>query len=225
MQGLTKPFKCLANGTKIGGNEISSQISRVHLKITPCGRTGVLTSRLWETELLLLGTSLTLICEAGCSYYLTFGPQAVGEKRVWRVFQGTVTFREAQRAGGSPLGWLFKEELPFLVRQGWGQDRLWRSNRAAGRNTALAHSLLWWRISGSEAVSPPPCVTTKSVRATRAGLGRWRQGWAELGCPRCAFPPLGLDKYPVPSPALLPIFHSREQTQGDPFILAHPLAD
>lgn len=124
-----------------------SQISRVHLKITPCGRTGALTSRLWEIELLLLGTSLTLIREAGHSYYLTFGPEAVGEKHVWRVFQGTVPFREAQRAGGSWMpSWLFKEELPCLVREGWGQDRLWRSSWAAGHNTALAHSLLWWRF-------------------------------------------------------------------------------
>lgn len=72
MQSLTKPFKCPASGTMIGGNEISSQISRVHLKIMLCGWTGVLTSRLGEMKLLLLGSSLTLIQEAHHSYYLTF---------------------------------------------------------------------------------------------------------------------------------------------------------
>lgn len=94
MQSLAKPFKCPASGTKIGRNEISSQISRVHLKIILCGWTGVLTSRLWEMKLLLLGTSLTLIQEAHHSY-LTFDSETVGGECVWRVFRGTVTFCEA----------------------------------------------------------------------------------------------------------------------------------
>lgn len=79
MQSLTKPFKCPASGTKIGGNEISSQISRVHLNFILCGLTGVLTSRLWEIKFLLLCTGLTLIQEPHHSYYLTFHLETVGD--------------------------------------------------------------------------------------------------------------------------------------------------
>lgn len=103
MQSLTKPFKCPASWTKIGRNEISSQISRVHLKIILCGWTGVLISRLWEKKLLLLGTSLTLIQEAHHSYYLTSDSETVGGECVWRVFQRTVTFCEVPWPGCSQI--------------------------------------------------------------------------------------------------------------------------
>lgn len=103
MQSLTKPFKCPASGTKIGGNEISSQISRVHLKIILYGWTGVLTSRLWEMKLLLLGASLTLIQEAHHSYCLTFDSETVGGECARRVFQATVTFSEALWPGCSQI--------------------------------------------------------------------------------------------------------------------------
>jgi len=64
-----------------------------------------------------------------------------------------------------------------------------------------------------------------SVRARRELA--WEDGGGaglSLGAP-LGLPLLGIDKYPAPSPTLLPIFQSREQAQGDPFILAHPLAD
>lgn len=103
MQSLTKPSKCLANRTKIGGNEISSQISRVHLKISPCGRTGVLTRRLWEMKLLHLGTGSTLIYEDACSHSLTLDSDCWRKACLEGISRDGETFCKAQWPGCSQI--------------------------------------------------------------------------------------------------------------------------
>ena len=124
MQSLTKPFKCPASGTKIGGNEISSQISRVHLKIMLRGWTGVLTSRLWEMKPLLLGTSLTLIHEAHHSTVWHLTPRLLEKSAFGGCFEG-------QWLSVNPQGQVAAKSQHVQIagpisREGWGQDRLWR---------------------------------------------------------------------------------------------------
>lgn len=224
MQTLTKPFKCPASGTKIGGNEISSQISRVHLNFILCGWTGVLTSRLWEMKLLLLYTSLTLIQEPHHSYCLTFDSETVGGKCVFgECFEG-------QWLSMKPCSQVAAESEPVQTGDricnqsglragpagcgGPAPTPSW-SNWVVCCLTTLAHTCavvkdfsLWsyWSINMHE---HKRCICYKST-----DLGTWWLGQAKLGCTRCAFPTCHLINTPLLPPPFCPFSTAESRHKG-----------